>query len=241
MKGSKEVHSLTRGLAVLDELNREGAARAGSLARRLRLARPTVYRLLDTLEESGYVAKSASDERYRITQRTAQLFKRYSTALDGASTDLLQTAAEQSGWLLHLSTFDGSSMVVRLTGWPIVPALPCRGYTGRTLPILSSSAGHAYLAACDDVQASEVAATLQSVDEISVLGRVRTEVSAGGYAVSADSEAGISNLSVGVARAGRARGALTAVVLQTLLDNDGAKQHLVDSLIRLSSEIGVQA
>ena len=45
------VRAFKRGLDVLHEINRSGEDRAGHVARPLDLPRPTVYRLLDTLEE----------------------------------------------------------------------------------------------------------------------------------------------------------------------------------------------
>jgi IclR family mhp operon transcriptional activator len=67
------VRAFKRGLDVLHEVNRSGGIRAGDLARQLDLPRPTVYRLLETLEELGYVARSASDDRFRVTRRALSL------------------------------------------------------------------------------------------------------------------------------------------------------------------------
>jgi IclR family mhp operon transcriptional activator len=67
------VRSFKRGLDVLREVNRSGGIRAGELAKNLQLARPTVYRLLETLEELGYVARSSSDDRFRITRLASGL------------------------------------------------------------------------------------------------------------------------------------------------------------------------
>ena len=50
---SEGVRAFKRGLDVLREVNRSGGIRAGDVARALDLPRPTVYRLLETLEELG--------------------------------------------------------------------------------------------------------------------------------------------------------------------------------------------
>ncbi|MCP1742341.1 DNA-binding transcriptional ArsR family regulator [Bradyrhizobium japonicum] len=70
---SEGVRAFKRGLDVLQEVNRSGGIRAGDVARALDLPRPTVYRLLETLEELGYVARSASDERFRVTRLALSL------------------------------------------------------------------------------------------------------------------------------------------------------------------------
>jgi IclR family transcriptional regulator, mhp operon transcriptional activator len=52
---SEAGRALTRGLAILRHVNAVGEARPGEIARALNLPRPTDYRLLETLEEAGYV------------------------------------------------------------------------------------------------------------------------------------------------------------------------------------------
>jgi IclR family mhp operon transcriptional activator len=100
-ESADEVRSLVRGLEILKALNKAGSARPGLLARRVGLARPTVYRLLETLEEGGFVAKSASDERYRITERTGRFFARYDAAqeIDQSACTAFDEAARRCPWL----------------------------------------------------------------------------------------------------------------------------------------------
>ena len=56
--GPDNVRALSRGLNIMRLLNRVGAARVGEIALELGLPRTTVYRLLNTLEEDGYVLYS---------------------------------------------------------------------------------------------------------------------------------------------------------------------------------------
>jgi IclR family transcriptional regulator, mhp operon transcriptional activator len=60
---SKPIRAFARGLAALEALNRSGSATALELARRSGVPRQTVYRLLRTLEDAGYVGRSLDDER----------------------------------------------------------------------------------------------------------------------------------------------------------------------------------
>jgi IclR family mhp operon transcriptional activator len=57
------VRALVRGLKILRYLNSRGSARPAEVASALDIPRPTVYRLLQTMEEAGYVLFSASDSR----------------------------------------------------------------------------------------------------------------------------------------------------------------------------------
>ena len=80
-KASAGVRAFKRGLDVLTEVNRSGGVRAADVARALDLPRPTVYRLLETLEELGYIARSASDDRYRVTRLASSLGDGYNPSV----------------------------------------------------------------------------------------------------------------------------------------------------------------
>ena len=51
----RNVRALSRGLALIGELNASGPSNVVQLAKRTGLNRTTCYRLLDTLREDGYV------------------------------------------------------------------------------------------------------------------------------------------------------------------------------------------
>ena len=54
-------------------LREEGGVRPSDAARVLRLPRPTAHRLLETLEELGYVRRCASDSRFCVTIKARRL------------------------------------------------------------------------------------------------------------------------------------------------------------------------
>jgi IclR family mhp operon transcriptional activator len=62
----KQIRSFARGLAVLAALNRNGSASALTLARETGLPRATVYRLLQTLLDDGYVGRGTADDRFHL-------------------------------------------------------------------------------------------------------------------------------------------------------------------------------
>ena len=216
-ESADEVRSLVRGLEILKALNKAGSARPGLLARRVGLARPTVYRLLETLEEGGFVAKSASDERYRITERTGRFFARYDAAqeIDQSACTAFDEAARRCPWLLHLSTCENDAMVVRLASRSAIPLMPWRGYVGERLPLAGSSAGKVYLAACHDAQRGQLL-------DISLLD----------YATSEDDSSAPPAISISIAlqRDGYALGALTAVCVRSALNGQDATADLVSFL-----------
>ena len=69
----RPVQSFARGLAVLSVLNRYGSATALQLARESGVPRPTVYRLLQTLMDEGYVRRGTADDRFHLRLRVRGL------------------------------------------------------------------------------------------------------------------------------------------------------------------------
>lgn len=64
----KTVRGLSRGLLLLNLLNKfDGGATVGTLAEFSGLHRTTVRRLLETLQDEGYVRRSRSDDSFRLT------------------------------------------------------------------------------------------------------------------------------------------------------------------------------
>ena len=161
------VKSIKRGLDVLTEINRSGGIRAGEIAQRLNLARPTVYRLLNTLEELGYVARSASDERFRVTRRASSLGDGYDpgVVVCESAAPVLVELGRRLVWPIDLSTYDNAAMVVQETTHARSPLSIDRGMIGRRLPMLRTSTGRAYLSFCPEAERKIILKHLQRVDD----------------------------------------------------------------------------
>jgi IclR family mhp operon transcriptional activator len=152
MNKSEAVRALTRGLAILRYINVSGEARPGEIARALSIPRPTVYRLLETLEEAGYVVLSPSSNRVRVTRLAASLGDGYAltSELCQASGPVFSEYAGRIVWPLDLSVYDNAAMVIQETTHGRSPLSIDRGMTGYKLPILRTSAGRAYVAFCSE-------------------------------------------------------------------------------------------
>ncbi|WP_180899033.1 DNA-binding transcriptional regulator [Martelella soudanensis] len=146
------VRALTRGLAILRHINANGAARVGEIARALDIPRPTVYRLLETLEEAGYVALSPTSSLVRVTRLAAALGDGYAVTseLCQAAGPVFSAYAAKLVWPLDLSVHDNFSMVIQETTHNRSPLSIDRAMIGYRMPMLRTSAGRAYLAFCDD-------------------------------------------------------------------------------------------
>jgi len=157
------VRTLMRGLDVLRVISVSGGARVAEIARLAGLARPTVYRLVRTLEASGYVSVSANTGIVRVTRLAAMLSAGATdeAALAQAAVPLFARYATRLVWPLDVSVRDGDSMVILETTHAQSPLSVDRGMAGYRLPILRSSAGRCYLAHCQPAERAEILETLR--------------------------------------------------------------------------------
>lgn len=164
---SDGVRALRRGLAVLRHINACGSTSAAEIARALSIPRPTVYRLLQTLEEEGYVAFSASSTQVRVTRLAASLGDGYA-----AQARICQAAGPVFGhyaprlvWPLDLTVYEDAAMVIQETTHTRSPLSIDRGMIGFRLPMLRTSAGRAYLAYCPPEDRQAILGHLRRMDD----------------------------------------------------------------------------
>ena len=72
-RSGEGVRALERGLAILRFVNAAGDTKPAEIAAALKIPHPTVYRLLQTLEEQGYVVYSPTSARVRVSRLAAGL------------------------------------------------------------------------------------------------------------------------------------------------------------------------
>jgi IclR family transcriptional regulator, mhp operon transcriptional activator len=207
-KHSEGVRAFKRGLDVLHEVNRSGGIRAGDVARQLDLPRPTVYRLLETLEELGYVARSASDDRFRVTRRALSLGDGYDpgVVICQAAAPYLSELSKVLVWPVDLSTYENAAMVIQETTHARSPLSIDRGMIGKRLPMLRTSAGRAYLAACAPRERELILNHLRRIDEADDrpfletgrLERMIAETAQRGYAIRSEGEFNPKTASIAV-------------------------------------------
>ena len=140
------VSAAVRVLAVLDQLSRQRAVGLEELSRQIKLAKPTVYRFLLTLQELGY-ARRVDGERWAMTMK---LFNMGSRALDhldlhAAARPIAEALADDLGETVHMGVLDGDSAVYVLK---IESKYTIRMYSrvGRRMPLYCTAIGKVLLA-----------------------------------------------------------------------------------------------
>lgn len=161
------VRALTRGLAILRHINAMGEARPGEIARALGIPRPSVYRLLQTLEEAGYVAFSGSANLVRVTRLAASLGdgSALASALCQIAAPLFAEYGARLVWPLDLTIYHDAAMVIQETTHGRSPLSIDRAMIGYRLPVLRTSAGRAYLAYCSDEERALILAHLRRLGD----------------------------------------------------------------------------
>ncbi|MEZ2141768.1 DNA-binding transcriptional regulator [Bradyrhizobium sp. DN5] len=250
---SEGVRAFKRGLDVLQEVNRSGGIRAGDVARALDLPRPTVYRLLETLEELGYVARSASDDRFRVTRRALSLGDGYDpgVVICQAAAPYLAELSKTLVWPVDLSTYENAAMVVQETTHSRSPLSIDRGMIGKRLPMLRTSAGRAYLAACASRERDLIVSHLRRIDEADDrpfldecrFTRMIAETAKRGYAVRNEGEfkPKTASIAVPIVRGDIVFGCISIIWIRSALSLDEAIARFVAPLREAAAAIPVES
>lgn len=250
---SEGVRAFKRGLDVLQEVNRSGGIRAGDVARALDLPRPTVYRLLETLEELGYVARSASDDRFRVTRLALSLGDGYdpSVVICQAAAPYLAELSKNLVWPVDLSTYENAAMVVQETTHSRSPLSIDRGMIGKRLPMLRTSAGRAYLAACPARERDLIIGHLRRIDEADDrpfldqgrLDQMIAETAARGYAIRSEGEYNpkTASIAVPIVRDEVVFGCISIIWIRSALGIEEAVAQFVSPMREVAAALPVEA
>lgn len=159
----KTVRGLSRGLLLLKLLNKfDGGATPGLLAEFSGLHRTTVRRLLETLQEEGFVRRSRSDDSFRLTINVRQLSDGFRDEhwISALATPLLGELLREVQWPTDITTLDVDAMVVRETTHRFSRLSFHRAMVGRRLPLLLTASGLTWLAFAPDAERDAILSML---------------------------------------------------------------------------------
>lgn len=137
---------------------------ASELARRVDLSLPTLYRLLYTLENSGFIISSGEPQRFRLGPAVAHLAHAWSGSLDLAEVaePILREIWRQTGETVGLFMRQGDCRLC-VAELPSTQPLSFKRGVGYREPLVYGASGHAILAHLN-MSADEFAAYLQDAD-----------------------------------------------------------------------------
>ncbi|HEY5264374.1 MAG TPA: helix-turn-helix domain-containing protein [Steroidobacteraceae bacterium] len=167
MESTRPIRALMRGLDALTFLNLRDGATVSEVAHEIRLPRTTVYRILETLCNAGYVFRDAADDRYRLTILVRALSDGFADEawLTQIAKPLIMELCSDIVWPVSIATLSGTTMLVRETT-DHSGALAIERYSaGFRTPLLTSAAGRVYLANCSEAERETVVDLLARSDK----------------------------------------------------------------------------
>ena len=153
MQRVETVRGLERGLQVLKYLHTEPIASLHDIHRATAISKPSLLRILNTLEQAGVVARRLADGRYRLSAFAGVALKRdRHDRIAEAAAPVLAKLCQNVKWPSDLFVPAGECMERRETSSPHSPFL-LMGHASRVggrVGWLMTGVGRAYLAWCPD-------------------------------------------------------------------------------------------
>ena len=169
-RGSDLVRALSRGLTLISVLNQHNGLTIRELATHAALPEPTTIRLLKTLAEEGYVVRSVTDRRFRLSRSARDLNSGYRvpTWIDSIARPVAERLQSALVWPV--------SVVALVDGrlWPCVFTDSRSGLVAKrsigpvNFPVLTTAAGWVFLAFLPDDDSAALLAQSQREESASL-------------------------------------------------------------------------
>jgi len=244
----RSVRSLSRGLALIRQLNVTGPASAQQLAAGTGINRTTCYRLLQTLQDEGYVSFDAKSALFGLTNQVR-------TLSEGVSlSDLSSEAAlppmfallKEASWPSDFALFELGSLMIHESTHSFSPFSVHRSMIGRRRSLVRSALGRAILTAASPTLRREMLdITASLVPEDATLARNRRAIRhfvlqtrKDGYASSVgEAEQGISAIALPVRGIGPVLASLNLVFFTSAMTPEVAARRYLRHMKKAVREI----
>jgi IclR family mhp operon transcriptional activator len=255
------IRSLSNGLEVLVFLNRRDSASASELAEQLSIPRATVYRILETLYEKGFVYKHPDDHRYHMTPKVRILSDGYrdEDQLAIISRPFLIEITNVCKWPVALATVSGVELILRENTDNVSPLAIEHFSRGYRVPLLGSASGPCIVAHMELARQIVVLKTLsdmgsleeQSEDSIDTILKQFQVIRSRGYSIHTRNRmrlhagqervSALTSISVPILEwKDTVLGAITIRYATTALSKENAIDWFVPVLTKTASEIASQ-
>jgi IclR family mhp operon transcriptional activator len=136
MESTRPIRALMRGLDALTVLNLRDGATVSEVAQEIRLPRTTVYRILETLCNAGFVFRDAADDRYRLTILVRGLSDGFDDEawVTQIAKPFINDLCREIVWPVSIATDHSSPLAIE------------RNSAGFRAPLMTTAAGRVYLA-----------------------------------------------------------------------------------------------
>ena len=168
MGDSRTIRSLERGLKVLHVLQQNPISSLHDIHRLTRMPKPSLLRILHTLEQAGAVSRRLADGRYRISSNMFHLARRrdkYDSVAEAAAP-VLDRLCQKVSWPSDLMIPAGDHMEIRESSRVRTPFSTYFMHDRIGTPVnwVLSAVGRAYLAHCPQAEREKILGLLRKSD-----------------------------------------------------------------------------
>lgn len=247
----KPVRALERGLRILEVVNENDGIKTQEIADLTSLSRPTVFRLLETLESMGFVTKSTSGVGWQPTLACNLLSSGFvdKSWVGQIATPEMISLGKKILWPLDLVTIDGTAMQIRETTHKVSPFSFDMGMVGKQVPILYTAGGHSYLAFCPDDEREVIFEMLRKsgqpehalIHDPHMMQQILKRTRERGYGFRTDGyRSHTHSISTPIMHEGRVLASLSIICLKTAISFDEMVRRFVPRLQKTCSRISAQ-
>lgn len=241
------MRTLERGLAVLDALDDHGSLTLHALHEMTALPKPTLGRVLATLEKTGHARRRIADRSWRRTaRRSPSPVSAIHDRLIDIGGEVLDEMCGRLAWPSDLAVYHNGAMEILETTRRKSPYVINRLAIGFRIPVLLSGLGRAWLAFCSAAEREAIVAELIASDDASdrtaqdaaFVSALVAETQAKGYGIRADGysvrrstvEDKTSGIALPIYLDGRLVACINLVWVVTAFDEAAFVQRYLDDL-----------
>jgi IclR family mhp operon transcriptional activator len=168
MAKSQTIRGLERGLKVLQFLQSNPIASLHDLHVATRISKPSLIRILYTLEQSHLVSRRLGDGRYRVSANLTRVARRRAghDRVAEAAAPVLDKLCQKISWPSDVLVPAGDYMEIAETSQTHTPFLIPISGIGSRVNWLLSAVGRAYLAFCPDSEREAILQRLAKSDQL---------------------------------------------------------------------------
>ena len=164
MQKNETIRGLERGLHVLQVLQSTSTSSLHEIHAATRISKPSLLRIIKTLERAGLVSRRLADGHYRMTSLSRGRKRDRHDSVAEAAAPVLDRLCQKVLWPSDLMVSAGDHMERRETSQALSPFFGYRGprnRVGQRVGWLLTGVGRAYLAFCPDNEREQILRRLE--------------------------------------------------------------------------------
>ena len=253
MAGVKTIRALERGLAVMSQLESSGPASLHELAVCTGLSKPTLLRLLATLEGRGYVRRGIGDRLYHRTVRSLRRTESgWKAVVVEVAAPVLDELCNRVLWPSDLGIYENGAIHIQETTRRLSPFLLNKDVLQADIHVMPSAMGRAVLAWSSRRRREAILHQLVTMgrpgdrlardrDAVDMMLRQAREKGYAtrlrGYFVSHRREAGVSAIALPITIGGEAVASVNLTWVSSALSEKAFAARYLDSLAAAAKQI----